>query len=396
MLIQHQHAGDGRREQAVQPLGLVGQVAHRGLLGRQQPVPLLLGPLAGGHVGEGDHEPAGQVRLIRQGGDGGVHPQRLAGVPPQAEVGAQLRTGRPGARPLPPDPRDVPGMHRFQPRGAEDVPASWPFSAHQRSLTYAHVPVSSVRAIPTGASSDSSRTRASLAASAALARSSSVTSRAKLQKKIWPPDHERQRGQLHRPLGAVTAQDGQVHPAGELSRVLAAQELLGRLQEPGPVAFRDEQVPHALAEHVARGGGRTVPSAAGLKATILRAASATTTASGAASISASVTARRSAISLVSSTRRIRAAMTVASARAVDCHSAGHWDRCRHQDEGTRGGIARQPGHGDQHPVRGSWRFRARARSPVPGRSPRPRRPRRGRPAAPAICTIRAGSTAACG
>ena len=65
--------------------------------------------------------------------------------------------------------------------------ASWPFSAHQRSLTYAHVPVPSVRAIPTGASSDSSRTRASLAASAVLARSSSVTSRAKLQKKIWPP-----------------------------------------------------------------------------------------------------------------------------------------------------------------------------------------------------------------
>ena len=60
--------------------------------------------------------------------------------------------------------------------------AGWPFSAHQRSLTYAQVPVSSVRAIPTGASSDSGRTRASLAASAALARCSSVRSRAKLQK----------------------------------------------------------------------------------------------------------------------------------------------------------------------------------------------------------------------
>ncbi len=57
-----------------------------------------------------------------------------------------------------------------------------PFSAHQRSLAYAHVPVPSVRAMPTGASSDSNRTRASLAASAALARDSSVTSRAKLQK----------------------------------------------------------------------------------------------------------------------------------------------------------------------------------------------------------------------
>ena len=43
-------------------------------------------------------------------------------------------------------------------------------------------------------------------------------------------------------------------------------------------------------------------------------------------------------------------MTVASARAVDCHSAGHSRPLRHQDEGERAGLTRQPGDGDQHPV----------------------------------------------
>ena len=136
-------------------------------------------------------------------------------------------------------------------------------------------------------------------------------------------------------------------------------------------------------------------SAAGLKFTIFRAASATTTASGAAPISASVTARRSAISLVSSTRRIRAAMIVASARAVDCHSAGHPDRS----------ATRMRAHGQGSPgsrampiSTPSWRPAA----PGPGRVTRPWKhpPAETTSAWPsssaAICTIRAGSTAACG
>lgn len=205
-------------------------------------------------------------------------------------------------------------------------PAGWPFCAHQRSLTYAHAPVSSVRAIPTGASWDSSRTRASLAASAALACSSSVTSRAKLQKYVWPPTTSGSR---------VSSTVRSVPSARRTGRRIRAAN------SPGSWVRRNSVVASTNAARLRSGtstSSRRRPrvcallrpcssSAAWLNATIRRASSAITTASGAALISASVTARRSAISRLSSTRRIREAITVASARAVACDSAVHWPRC---------------------------------------------------------------------
>ena len=249
-LIQHQHAGDGRLDQAVQPLSLVAEVAHRGLLGGQQPVPLLLGPLAGGHVGEGDHEPAGIVGLIGQGRDGGVHPHQRAGVTLEAEIGTQFRPGRAGPVPLPADAGGVPGMDGVQPGGTEDV-------LRQAAILRAPALVD-VRA-PSRAVGARDADRGQLRQQPHLG----LTRR---ERRVGPGQlghipgevaevglathHQRERGEFHGPFRPVPAQDGHVQPASELSRVLAAQELLGRLHEPGPVAFRDDQVPHALADHV--------------------------------------------------------------------------------------------------------------------------------------------------
>ena len=86
--------------------------------------------------------------------------------------------------------------------------------------------------------------------------------------------HEGQRGQLHRPFGAVAAQDGQVHPAGVFPWVLAAAGT--PRSTPGTLArLRSGMSRSSMRWPITSARRRPYSrSAAGLNATILRAASA--------------------------------------------------------------------------------------------------------------------------